>query len=419
MTNHPSALKAELLLIQNRPAEAEAEIRQALASNPQDAALHGLLGLALANQGPTKIQSALNAVQTSIQLNPTSPVAYRLLASIQLELGQIEAAFGAIQESLRLDSNHPETYSVLCQLYIQQEDWQKALDSAEAGLRIDPQHITCNNLRALVLVRLGRRAEAGLTLDTALAKDPENSMSHANQGWRYLHQSNPQKAQEHFREALRINPNNQWAQQGIMEAMKARNPIYRVMLAYFLWMSRLKPSSQFTIWIAGYFGYQFLLRGVIRQNESLQFLEVPLIAIYGSFWLMTWIAPELFDLVLRLDKFGRLILPPKRVQASNWIGLLLVAAISSFAIAWVFEGDTRHSFWVVAAELGLLMIPVAGVFKTNDLDLRSQRTSYAIGLACIAALDFAVGMLASPPSVFFVIFAIGILIYTIWANARR
>ncbi len=50
-----------------------------------------------------------------------------------------------------------------------------------------PEHAGCLNLRAMALVQLGRKDEASRTLGSALADDPENALTHANQGWALLH----------------------------------------------------------------------------------------------------------------------------------------------------------------------------------------------------------------------------------------
>ena len=68
------------------------------------------------------------------------------------------------------------------------------------------------------------------------ARDPDDAFSHANQGWTLLEQGNRKKAMEHFRESLRLDPTNGWAQAGLVEAIKAGNPVYAVMLKYFLWI---------------------------------------------------------------------------------------------------------------------------------------------------------------------------------------
>src|SRR5947199_251490 len=81
----------------------------------------------------------------------------------------------------------------------------------------------------------------------AIGLSPEDADSHANQGWTLLHASEPRRAMEHFREALRLEPNHQWARAGIVEALKARVFLYRWLLAYFLWMARLSGRAQWGI----------------------------------------------------------------------------------------------------------------------------------------------------------------------------
>ena len=41
-------------------------------------------------------------------------------------------------------------------------------------------------------------------MGAALARRPDDPMTHANQGWALLHEGKPYPAMEHFREALRL-----------------------------------------------------------------------------------------------------------------------------------------------------------------------------------------------------------------------
>src|SRR5581483_7555851 len=118
------------------------------------------------------------------------------------------------------------------------------------------------------LVKLGRKTEAASTIDGALQRDPENARSHANQGWTYLHRGEPKLAMVHFREALRIDPTLDWARAGMVEALKAHNVIYRWVLRYFLFMSRLNKQARWGILIGGYIGYRVALN-VAQTNPTL------------------------------------------------------------------------------------------------------------------------------------------------------
>ena len=106
----------------------------------------------------------------------------------------------------------------------------------------------------MALVQLGRKDEADHTLGSALANDPENALTHANQGWAFLHRGDHERALEHFREALRIDPELDWARIGIVEALKARYLIYRFMLRFFLWMSRKGTAARWVILLGFVFG---------------------------------------------------------------------------------------------------------------------------------------------------------------------
>ena len=55
----------------------------------------------------------------------------------------------------------------------------------------------------------------------ALGRNPENAHTNANQGWSLLHGGQPGKALEHFREALRLDPDLEFARAGMVEALKA------------------------------------------------------------------------------------------------------------------------------------------------------------------------------------------------------
>src|SRR5262249_4777977 len=221
-----------------------------------------------------------------------------------------------------------------------------------------PEHAGCTNLRAMVLVQLGRKEEAAQALGSALAKDPENAVTHANQGWALLHRGDHLGALEHFREALRIDPELEWARARIAEALKARYLIYRMMLRFFLWMGRQSTVAQWVVILGFVFGRR-VLAGLARSNPALAPFLWPLLMLTFAFLLLTWIASPLFNLLLRLNRFGRLALSREQRIASNWIGgcFLLAAAF--------FVADTVHGTLLTEIGMvyfGLLLLPLAGTF---------------------------------------------------------
>ena len=62
-------------------------------------------------------------------------------------------------------------------------------------------------------------------LRNTLSLDAEDATSHANLGWTLLHQGNLKKAEEHFREALRLDPELELARLGAIETLKSKVPV--------------------------------------------------------------------------------------------------------------------------------------------------------------------------------------------------
>jgi hypothetical protein len=177
-----------------------------------------------------------------------------------------------------------------------------------------------------------------------------------------LNKGEPKKALEHFRESLRLDPANEWARHGIVEALKARNIIYAVMLKYFLWMARLSRGARWGIILGGYFGNQ-LLASMARSNPAIAPWILPLRILYITFAVMTWLAYPLFNLMLRMSRFGRLALLPEQIVESNWVGTSLLFALLSFSAYLVSD---NWSPWLYATLVfGLMMLPLTGVFRCN------------------------------------------------------
>lgn len=381
---NPNLQRAILLSQQSRYEMAEQELRQALAAEPDDAYAHALLALCLVHQ--EQFQAATEEAQQAVHLQPDFPFAHYALALVWNKRNYDKEALAAVQEALRLDSSETSYFALLAQIHLNEARWREALDAAERGLQLDAEDITCTNLRAIALVKLGRKSEAGTTIDSALRRNPDNAVSHANQGWTLLEKGQPKEALEHFREALRMNPQNDWARQGIIEALKARHFIYAIMLKYFLFMSKFSRRGRWGIILGAYFGNQ-VLQTIAKNNPTLSPWVTPLIIVYVVFAIMTWIASPLFNLVLRLNRFGRMVLSREQIVASNWIGLVLLLALVSLAGGFVFG---FNSPWIMAALIfGLLLFPVAGTFQCPAGSTRTVMGAYtaliaAAGLASIA-----------------------------------
>lgn len=373
----PHINRANLLMAQRRYDLAANELRQGLTVNPDDALAHALLALCL-SEAKNHTEATAEAGR-AIHLAPDLSFGHYVLASVLSDQDRFAEAERAVGEAIRLNSEEADYFALAAQIKMGQRRWAGALEAAEAGLRLDPEHIPCANLRAMALVKLRRKDEAGSAIGAALARDPENALTHANQGWTLLEQQRHVEALTHFREALRLDPELEWAREGIVEALKARYLIYRIMLRYFLWIAKLSTRAQWGL-IIGAFIVSRILRSVVRTQPALAPFVWPVLGVYFVFVVSTWIAKPLFNLLLRLDSFGRLTLSRNQIRGSNWVGVCILAALGC-GITGALAG--APAMLLVALGCGMMMIPVAATFEAQTNKGRRSLSVYTIVLAAL------------------------------------
>ncbi|MBN1934950.1 MAG: tetratricopeptide repeat protein [Anaerolineae bacterium] len=406
--------QAQTLLDLKRYADAGRVLCEWLAHAPDDARAHALLGYTLYLQD--RNTEALRDAESAIGAEPNLPDGYHVQSLALLELGRAGSALKAIQEALRLDPENASYYAGLARIYVRQKNWKRALNAAEEGLKWDPEHTLCANLRGMALVNLGQRDEADHTLKKALARNPESALTQANQGWALLHRGDHQQAVVHFKEALRLDPMSDWARQGVLEALKARNLLYRWLLRYFLWMSRLTRAEQGET-VAVVAGAWHALRVIARQAPLLYVIVLPLSLIWFLFAVFTWVSRPLFALALRFDPLGRLALPEEEVKASNWAAACLITALVGVILGiGLLVAYGNAGFFVLAAAALAMLVPVAGVFRADPGWGRVTLAVYSVlmalcGLgASIFALIGSWGWVLA--GIFGVIFGLGWIVYS-------
>jgi Flp pilus assembly protein TadD len=384
---NPLLSRAELLINQERYDLAVDTLRQALVDAPDDADVHRLLAFCLAEQ--ERFDEATSHAEKAVHLAPDDPQTHYVHSSVLCDRRRWSEARGAIEEALALAPGEPELYAMLARIAYAQERWRDALEAAEQGLAIDGENAGCINLRAMAQVKLGDKAGASATIDQALARRPDDPIAHANQGWVLLEQGNPKKSVEHFREALRLNPEFEWARQGILEALKAHNPIYRLMLAWFLWMARLPGGVRWGIILGGYFGYQFL-HSVARKSPDFAPFIWPILIAYVVFAVMTWLVVPLSNLLLRLHPWGRHALSQDAIRGANLVGLSLILPLIAVALDYA-RGASLGTWWY--PYLALLALPASAVYSCERGWPRNVAATVTAALALLGYGQF-VGLLA-------------------------
>lgn len=372
--------RGRLLFEQDRHALAEGELRLALADEPEHPVAHVLLALCLLEQG--KHEAAASEARQAIRFAPEFPFAFYALARVEYQQGKRDAAKSALRDALRLDPTFVSAHALLAAVLLDGGNAVAAVESAERGLAIDPNHAHASAVRTLALLRLGRTDDATDETREALRRDPRDTLAHAGHGWALLHAKKPAEALAHFREALRLDPTNEWAREGLVEALKARYWIYRQMLGFFLWMSRRGTQGQIAI-ILGLLLVQQVLASVARNQPAVRPFVEPALYLFIGFVLLTWLADPLFTLLLRLNRFGRLVLDAEEKRQSGWFAAGIVAALVGFAV-WALP--TPYAAVGLSWGLACLvtLVPLAAIFRCPAGWRRRVMALYTAGMAAAA-----------------------------------
>ena len=354
--------RARLLMEQQRFELAEEQLRLALMEGKETSLAHALLALCLLERD--RYDEATAEAGQAIHDAPDEALGFYALASIHLKQKRLKEARVIIQEAIRLEPWNASHFGLLAGIEAVRYRWEESLAASEQGLACDPEDVGCNNLRAIALVSLGRKAEAGQSIEATLSRNPEDAVTHANQGWTLLHQQQPVEAMKHFREALRLEPNLEWARLGIIEAMKARFFVYRWLLTWFLWLSRFSPQTQFMLMLGLIFG-RAVLTSLLSAVPILEPLAIPVTLLYVLFVWMSWTAASLFNLVLRLDPFGRLVLNRAERLESALAGLCVLACLGVGSTSLFVRSSLASIPWEVGLLYLGLMIPLVATFKQS------------------------------------------------------
>ncbi len=406
--------RARVLIGQSRYDLAEQELRRALLDDPNHYEPHALLALCLSNGPRERLEEAEQAGRRAVHLAPDAPFVHANLAQVLAMGDRLKEARASADEAIRLDPNETWHHAVLATVLYRGQRWQEAADAAMQGLRLDPEDQDCLNLRSAALTNMGRGAEAALAIEAALKQNPMNATAHANSGWTSLRERQYKPALEHFKEALRIDPEHEWAKEGLVEALKARNPIYRILLTYSFWMISMGDRARMFVLIGGYVLYRILLAIADSQPEVAPFIR-PLLYVYAAFVLLTWWGNPLFESLLRLSPYGRYALTPRDRLASNWFLALLTTGLIALTL-WL-AADSLAGL-VLAAVCGCMIVPICQTCVTLQRDLRRNRMYASAALGALGLLTTCAATFYWEPTPMLIkLFFYAFLAYMIFGNA--
>jgi len=163
---------SRLLITTGRPAEAEAQIREALKIQPRNYDLWNMLGVALRRLG--RAEDALRAYENAIKIDGKNHGALLNRANTLLDLKRGIEAAAIYGQLVRLNPKSHDYQRLLGNAYVQMGDLPKAVARFETALRLKPDDIASWIDRIKVATDFEKHTEAFELVERALVKLPDN-----------------------------------------------------------------------------------------------------------------------------------------------------------------------------------------------------------------------------------------------------
>ncbi len=373
--------RAQLLLNQGRHADAKTSVRQALEMDPEND--YALALLARCFFAGKQFKEGIETINHAIALNPLESFYFYLLGFGYYQQNQSSVALDHLQKAVQLNPYHSEYYGLMAYVLLHQKSFQKALQVANEGLAIEADNITCLNARSVALNKLKQTDAALETMQTALAQDPENEMTHATVGWNLLEKGAHKQAGNHFLEALRIDPNYESARSGLKEALKSKVPPYKWLLQYSFWVQNKGKKVQTFLPIALYIVFRILIGISAGANQAE--LAWILGGIYILLVVITWTINSIANFFLLFNPIGKYAL----TTTEKWTALSVVAALG-LGIAIIVTSqltsvatDTAYddALFIAGIVCISLALPLSQIeYPFNLKNIKGWRSWYSFGL---------------------------------------
>lgn len=344
--------RAQALIGLGRISEAEAICRDWLSEAPDSGAAYAVLALCLVHRG--ELKQAQQAAERGIGLAPDAAECRSSLASVLMARNDMRAAVKSLDRAIKLSPADADLHAAKALALVDLRKWERGLASANRALELDPENVDGANVRALALRMLGRVAEELETLQTALSKDPENALTHLNAGHAWLLKGDNVRAELHFREALRLDPELNNARDGIAASWRNRFPpsywAYRMSHR----LARMSHGRRFLVAIAlgliAWFGLQALSEW--EQLGSARFGAVPAAA-----WLVSACIcmQHVLDLVLLVRPRTRVVLRKR----SRWAAVVASSNLAMAALWLCFCFDPDSILWFAALTYSAILYGLA------------------------------------------------------------
>ncbi|MFC1751127.1 tetratricopeptide repeat protein [Pseudomonadota bacterium] len=165
-----------------------------------------------------KIDLAIENMEKSLQLDPDRASVHEDLAHLLKEKGNIDKAIKHLQEATRIDRDNFTAHEQVAILLTTKGEIDAASHHFLETLRINPDNSAAMLNYIVFLVKVQRDDEAMVWIEEIFKKGDFQAQAHNIMGVLLANKGKQIQAVEHFKEALRINPNLKSAEANLIKA---------------------------------------------------------------------------------------------------------------------------------------------------------------------------------------------------------
>jgi tetratricopeptide (TPR) repeat protein len=327
-----------------------------------------------------------------VRLAPDAGWAHLVMGKVRWFRDEFREAEKSLAEAVRLEPENSDHRWMQVDNYLALGAADKALAAADAAVRLAPGVGGIEASRGTALYHLGRKDEAEASFRRALSLDPSCDVAHAGLGRIALARGKAEDAVGRFRDALRLDPQDEWARQGLVDALKARYPVYGVFVRYFEWSRTLDPRVRMGLTVGVVLLAQGLRVAGKSAPSSLSAVLGTAVLLVAFFVFLTWLSRPVFSLLLRMSPEGRLLLTDDETRCSTAVGLLLAGALL-FGGAAAATG-MQIGLFLSAATCVVALPSVMSVFSSPPGRMRATIaavTSVALSMGVVGGIAVLLG----------------------------
>jgi len=198
------ALKTIISVATNRPDEALATARKAIAADPKSAAAQ--IALSYARQAKFDLEGARQSLEKAVQLEPSDALAWARLAEIRSSLGEGGASLEAARKATELEPNLARTQTVLGFSHLTQVHTGEATAAFRKAIELDSADPLPRLGLGLARIREGHLAEGSREIETAVSLDPAQSLVRSYLGKAYFEQKRTALVDREYDVAKQADP---------------------------------------------------------------------------------------------------------------------------------------------------------------------------------------------------------------------